>query len=62
MPLLVEGVYWVGFLKNARLPGRSKIPAHTHSSAAGTSVDEALALLPRTDVLQVLLVSGTELF
>lgn len=45
MPLLVEGVYWVGFLKNACLPGRSEIPAHTHSSAAGTSADEALGLL-----------------
>lgn len=27
MPLLVEGVYLVGFIKNAPLPGRSEIPA-----------------------------------
>lgn len=27
MPLLVEGVYLVGFIKNTPLPGRSEIPA-----------------------------------
>lgn len=45
MPLCVEGVHWLGFLKNACLPGRSEIPAHTHPSAAGTSADQALGLL-----------------
>lgn len=27
MLLLVEGVYWVGFMKNPPLPGRSETPA-----------------------------------
>lgn len=59
MPLLVEGVYLAGFIKNAPLPGRPEIPAMLIPPQQELWMKHGVFCNTKDRPFQVLLVLGT---